>query len=651
MPASQLHVGPNTPLGANLVGTGATFRAWAPRAQAVFACGTFAGANCWPPIEAQRLTKDAQGYWSGFIDGVQDGDEYKFYVIGNAPHKNYKRDPYARELTTEPKYPFCNCVVRDPASFPWHDAGYSPPRFNDLVIYQLHLGTFYGPNRAQRTAKFLDVLDRIDYLVALGVNAIQPLPISEVASPRSMGYEGSDLFSPEMDFWVPPGTPELAAYLQRVNALLTRSQKQPLTAQQLSSQVNQLKALIDVCHLNGIAVIFDVVYNHAGGQITGQDESLWFFDRMTNGNKNNSLYFTDRDHTGPVFAIWLQEVRQFLIDNAGFFISEYHADGFRYDQVSVIVAENTNDGWRFCQDLTRTVRLLKPAAIQIAEYWDVNPAVVRSVDEGGAGFDATWHDGQRESIRGAIAAAAQGADSFVDLDRVAANLHPPGFPLSWKAVQYIESHDEVYRQREPRIPALADGDNHRTWYARSRARVGTGLLLTAPGIPMLFMGQEFLEDKRWSDDPPNWPGSLIWWEGLEWGEKPMVDHLRFTSELIALRRHQPALRGESINVFHRHNGNRVIAFHRWLEGYGRDVVVVASLNESTYAGYGLGFPGGGTWKEVFNSDVYDNWVNPLTSGNGGAVWAGGPPLHGLPASANIVIPANGLLVFARDDGD
>ncbi len=80
-------------------------------------------------------------------------------------------------------------------------------------------------------------------------------------------------------------------------------------------------------------------------------------------------------------------------------------------------------------------------------------------------------------------------------------------------------------------------------------------------------------------------------------------------------------------------------------------MVVASLNESTHGGYRIPFPAPGEWREVFNSDVYDNWVNPLAAGNGGRVWADGPGYNGLAASASVVIPANGLLVFARDDGD
>ena len=87
--------------------------------------------------------------------------------------------------------------------------------------------------------------------------------------------------------------------------------------------------MIDICHHYGIAVILDVVYNHASGDVKGQDESVYFFDRAAGTNPNDSLYFTDQDHTGPIFAFWSEDVRQFLIDNARFFAGEYHVDGFR----------------------------------------------------------------------------------------------------------------------------------------------------------------------------------------------------------------------------------------------------------------------------------------------------------------------------------
>jgi 1,4-alpha-glucan branching enzyme len=162
---------------------------------------------------------------------------------------------------------------------------------------------------------------------------------------------------------------------------------------------------------------------------------------------------------------------------------------------------------------------------------------------------------------------------------------------------------------------------------------------------MLFMGQEILEDKPWSDRPA--AETLLWWDGLA-ADRAMPDHLRCTCDLIRLRRARPALRGEPVHVFHVHNANRVIAFHRWEEGIGGDVVVVASLNESTFPRYRLGFPRPGRWREAFNSDVYDHFPNPWVAGNAGEITADGPAQHGLPTSAEIAIPANSVLVFARD---
>jgi 1,4-alpha-glucan branching enzyme len=144
---------------------------------------------------------------------------------------------------------------------------------------------------------------------------------------------------------------------------------------------------------------------------------------------------------------------------------------------------------------------------------------------------------------------------------------------------------------------------------------------------------------------------LIWWEGLDSGDKTMSDYLRFFQELVRLRRRHPALRGDRINAFHINEVDRVLSYHRWLEGSGRDVVVVASFREETLRGYQLGMPRPGRWLEDFNADVYQNWVNPALAGNGGQVWADGGPLHGLPHSTSLVIPANSLIVLTVDGGN
>ena len=622
-------------MGANLVDGGATFRVWAPGAHTVHVIGEF---NNRQRDDASLLTRDDRGHWRGFIPGVADRERYLFYVVGDGG-EGPKRDPYAREL----RAPFPgDCIVRT-TDFPWHETGFVTPRFQDFVLYQLHVGIFFTPN-LPREGTFLDVASKIPHLAELGVTAVQLMPIQEFQTQFSLGYNGTDYFSPEMDFAVEDE--DLGPYAARANALLDAKGLPRYQLKDLRGEMNQLKALIDLYHIHGLAVVLDVVYNHAGGDFG--DQSMYFLDRQsTAGGNGNSLYFTNVGHAGGlVFDFSKPEVRDFLIQNARFFLTEYRVDGLRYDQVSVMDHDGAPHGWSFCQDLTATLHELRPGAIQKAEYWDVNPYIVKPVPEG-AGFDTTLTDGLRIAIRDVISNAIAPDGRALNMTGLAASLWPFGFGEEWRFVQGPENPDIVYAGREPRVARLGDPGNPRSWYGRSRARVATGIGLTAPGIPMLFMGQEFLEDKQWSDNLDLHKDLLLYWSGLDTGDKQMLDHLRFTRELIGLRWRYPGLRGQGFRVVHAHDGNRVLAFHRWVVGEGNDVMVVVHLSTFNRFDYRIGFPGGGEWREIFNSDVYENWVNPGVTGNGGGVWAEAEAMHGFGNSAALTLPANSVLVFAR----
>ncbi|WFU44148.1 alpha amylase C-terminal domain-containing protein [Bradyrhizobium sp. CB82] len=632
-------------MGATLTQGGATFRVWAPRATAVHVCGEFNGAAQWDP-QPDNLMRDESGYWTGFVPNAKDGDLYKFYVVGMGS-SGYKRDPYARDLSIDPPFPHCNCIIRDPSSYTWHDQAFVTPDFSDMIIYQLHVGAYAPPSVGAR-GTFLDVLSKIEHLAALRVNVLQLLPIDEAETDPTMGYNGSDYFSPDWGYVV-YDRQVLLSHFVTVNRLLTARGQQPLaSATDLVPGPNQLKVLIDLCHLYGLAVIFDVVYNHAGGFI-GDDEAIYFGDRFTDSNNNNSLYFTDQPMAGGLsFALWNRDVRQFLINSAGYYLDEYHVDGFRYDETSALLRLNQSTGFAFCQDLTNTVRWKKPRALQNAEHWPVTSAITET-PPAGAGFDVIQHDGLRTSLRNAIQQASYGGNFPLPLLAVASNVNPSSVSIPWKAVTCVENHDIVKQGEELRIPALADGSNARSWYARSRARVASALLLFLPGIPQIFMGQEFLEDKQWSE-VPNSP-LHIWWAGLESGDRSMKDHLHFMQDAVEKRRRHPALRGFEARPFYVCEKDRVIAVHRWIEAVGRDVVVVSSLSDSTYYDYEIGFPSAGRWLEAFNSDAYDHWENPWIVGNGGQIFAEGRGLHGFSASASLVVPANSVLLFTRDEGD
>ncbi|MEI8198388.1 MAG: alpha-amylase family glycosyl hydrolase, partial [Phycisphaerae bacterium] len=505
-----------SPKGTTLLADGVTFRVWAPGAHNVYV--VYDGKTIIMPEATDALVKDeASVAWTGFIPSVTDGPKYRFWIAGDGG-AGLKRDPYARELEMY-GWPEVDCIVRDPANYLWHDAGFLPPPFNDLIVYQFHVGTFYARDasgkdvRRGRSAKFLDALDRVKHLADLGINAIQPLPVVEHAGEWSLGYNGTDPFSPEMDYAVDPE--QLSPYLAKVNRLLAEKNCAALTAAQLSSQINQLKVFIDICHLYGLAVLVDLVYNHVGSGLDAQ--SIDHFDMPVQPDKRNSIYFCERDWAGGrVFAFQKEAVQGFLIDNAKMLVDEYHVDGFRFDEVSVI---DDSGGWRFAQNLTDTLRYHNPRKVQIAEYWKDYRWLAVSRPPQGMGFDIGYADGLRDQVRNVILQAAAGGAAQIELGRLKDALHRPfNFKAAWQAYNCIENHDFVLDadgdHRKPRISKIADGANPRSWFARSRSRVATGLLLTAPGVPMLFMGQEILEDKLWSDDP-NRSENFVWWDGFE----------------------------------------------------------------------------------------------------------------------------------------
>jgi 1,4-alpha-glucan branching enzyme len=281
--------------------------------------------------------------------------------------------------------------------------------------------------------------------------------------------------------------------------------------------------------------------------------------------------------------------------------------------------------------------------LQIAESWPVEDTIVRSTDQDGAGFDATLNDGLRDALRNAVGQASQGRTAFVDMDRIAREIASPILSDKRRAVQCSENHDIVRTGRGWRIPKIADSTDSHSWYARSRSRVVLGLTLTAVGIPHIFMGQNFWRTNNGAtirmarQDLVGRAGSGQETDGGFPEVHPGIARCAAPAQ---------GFEGDGLNVFHVHNQNRILAFHRWVHEEGYDVMVIASLNDSNQYDYVLVSPPS-YWREEFNSDVFDNWVNPNVAGNGGGVVASGGGMHGLPASARITIPANSILVFAR----
>ena len=360
--------------------------------------------------------------------------------------------------------------------------------------------------------------------------------------------------------------------------------------------MNQLKALVDLAHLHGLAVVLDLVYNHAGGDFG--DESLYFFDRQsTDGGHRNSLYFTDKGHAGGlVFDFGKPEVRDFLIQNAKFFLDEYRVDGFRYDQVSVIDHDGAPHGWRFCQDLTSTLHAHRPGSFDKAEYWNVNPHVVKSPPEG-AGFDTSLTDGLRIAIRRVIGEASAPDERPLDMTGLARSLWPDGFRSIGSSCRDPRTTTSSIAVAKSGSRASAIPANPRSWYGRSRARVATGIGLTAPGIPMLFMGQEFLEDKQWSDnfDFHEQPAAALGRarRGRQAHGRSPALHARVDSAALALSGLTRA------GLPRRARARRRTACSHFTAGWRAPATTSSSSCISrpfNRFDYRIGFPGGGEWR-------------------------------------------------------
>ena len=232
-------------MGANPFEGGASFRVWAPFADTVCVAGTF---NGWSDSE-NALKNEGNGIWSGDIPSARIGDQYKFVLTGKfIQGKLWKNDPYARSLTNS----VGNSIIAA-GDFDWTQAGYRTPAWNEMVIYELHVGSFlFAPNSSSGRGNFDTVISKLDYLADLGINVIQLLPSDEFPGDISMGYNPSYIFAIEESYGGPNG----------------------------------LRRLVDAAHCKGIAIIFDVVYNHFGPS----DLDLWQFDGWSE-NGNGGIYF------------------------------------------------------------------------------------------------------------------------------------------------------------------------------------------------------------------------------------------------------------------------------------------------------------------------------------------------------------------------
>jgi 1,4-alpha-glucan branching enzyme len=583
---------------------GVAFRVWAPNAEKVYVIGSF---NNWNETSAP-LVREQNGDWSIIIPDAKPGDEYRYMIHGPAGPLS-RIDPHARKVTNAAG----NGIIYEPKAFAWGEDIFNMATGNELVIYEMHIGTF-NVKETGHPGTFQSAIEKFPYLKELGINAIEVMPIAEFSGDFSWGYNPAHPFAVKSTYGGP----------------------------------DDFKLFVKVAHEQGIAVILDVVYNHLGPG----DLDLWQFDGWSENEKggiyfyNNQCSQTPWGETRPDYG--RGEVRQYLRDNALMWFEEYHIDGLRWDMIIYIASIDGNqenqanaipEGWSLMQWINVEIQQLFPGKISIGESMRNNSWVTKDVGAGGAGFNTQWDAEFVHPIRQAVILLD---DKLRDAGEVGKAIEHRYDEDAFKRVIYTESHDEIANGRA-RVPEEIWPGKVDSWFSKKRSTLGAAIVLTSPGIPMIFQGQELLEDRWFQDKDP------IDWSRVE-GENGILSMYR---DLIALRRNRSGvtrgLCGQNIRIYHVNNEAKVIVFHRWDEqGPTDSVVVVVNMTNQNRDGYVIGFPRAGLWKTRFNSDSYNygpNFANHPTAD----VEAREEESDGLPCSGEIGIGPYTVVIFSQDE--
>lgn len=555
------------------------FRVWAPFAQRVQVMGEFTQWNAAP---LDLASEGSSGNWSADQIPVTAGQMYKYLITNRGGQDNDNSQVWeradARALQVESSSG--NSAGYVVAPFPAPRQPFRTPAFQDFILYQLHVGSFAGRNdgtaASNNTATFIDLIAKLDYIRGLGFNAICPLPISDAFADvggAGEGYGPSDMFASEDRYATSP-----------------------------DRAVTELLQLIDAAHARGLAVILDVVYNHAATI----DNRYWRYDGNTAGN--GGIYFENGHNTrfGSGFAMWRQEIKDFFLDNARMYLRDYRVDGLRFDAVQFIQPDAI-------QQIVQQLRREFPDKYLIAEYNpDDQESAAGALDPYGVlGFCATWD----LSSPGETFALLNG-DNVVN--RLLGRIGSFSDPNPWHRITYLTgSHDQVYGGMgnggmfiTQRFGGRGNG------FARAKARLAWALNAALPGTPMLFMGTEGHLDGYWDPNVDNGDRRIDWLQIGDSLGSPMQQMVR---DVNNLRWSHPALRSPAGNVVHRDFTNQVVAFKRYTFD-GDLILVVVNAGDSQWDsnGYGVNMDGeSGRWKEIFNSQSPD-YGGIFTVGNFGS---------------------------------
>ena len=503
------------------------------------------------------MTKGDDGYFR--VDQrLADGSyQYRFKIKSkswfNAENEwRTITDPYATNI--DPATQNAILHVKDGKkvvdNYVWQSDVTPLPENDRLVIYEMHIGDFSGGEEdGYARGKYTDVIAKLDYLAGLGVNALELMPLKSNPGDFNWGYSPIHYFSPEESF----------------------------------GSTEELKELIDNCHGLGIRVIVDGVYNHASTEnpLTQIDHDYWFRregkDAEQNWGPEFNYGFIDED-------LGICPALKFINDSIRFWVFEYRIDGIRFDAAKQI---DNYDALRSFVATAREMSEMKPF-FTVAEYIPPSPEVTEPYGP----VESCWND----SFMYAIVETLSG--DAADLEKVKNAIDPTrlGFINVTSITNYLSNHDQNRLFRKLGEKGILNEELYR------RAKLGATILMTAVGVPMIWMGEEFGEHVPMSEQ-----SNKINWTLLENDTNTdLFDHYK---TLIALRTSHAAFRSANIEFFHEDSDSGVLAFHRF-DDESNSIVVVLNLSDRDLENYAIpNFPLTGNvheWTKQVESEIVEN---------------------------------------------
>ncbi len=517
-------------LGANLSNNGVRFRVWAPQKTSVSLVVREESRDI--PMDPER-----KGYFTAFLKDIEPGTSYFYLLNGDQP----RPDPVSR---SQPDGVHGPSQVIDPNEFKWQDQEWRGIPKEEIILYEIHTGTFTEEGTFESIIPFLDYLKK-----DLGVTAIELMPVAQFPGNRNWGYDGTYLYAPQNSYGGPNG----------------------------------LKALINACHLKSLAVILDVVYNHLGAE----------------GNYLGDYgpYLTNRYQTPWGAAINFDgpesdEVRRFMIDNALYWATEYHVDGLRIDAIHGIFDFSAR---HILLDIGEAVhrqakRLGRPMIV-IAES-DLNDVrIINPPNRGGFGLDAQWNDDFHHSLHTLLTRERKGYyQDFGHIDQLVKALRE-GFVYSGQYSSFRRRRHGssskhlpsdkfiVFSQNHDQVGNRLRGERLSTFVSFESLKLAAGVVLFSPNIPLLFMGEEYGEETPFQYFVSHSDQELI--EAVRRGRREEFAAFNWQGEMPDPQSEETFLHSRIRLGLHRHGKHKTLfEFYRTLMKHRKEISSLSHLSKT-----------------------------------------------------------------------